>query len=123
MVEYQYGFEKLKVWQNARNLVAFVYKVTNNFPKEEKFGLADQLKRAVISVSANIAEGCSRLTAKDQAHFTNLAYSSLMEVLSHFYLAFDLNFIDIHLMNEIKGKIFEISNPLNALRKSQVKNK
>ena len=93
--EYRYSFEKLRVWQNARKFVLDVYKITNNFPSHEKFGLVDQIRRAVVSVPANIAEGSSRLSAKDQAHFKNIAYSSLMEVLSHFYLALDLNYINI----------------------------
>ena len=76
--KYRYSFEKLRVWQNARKFVLDVYKITNNFPAHEKFGLVDQIRRAVVSVPANIAEGSSRLSAKDQAHFTNIAYSSLM---------------------------------------------
>ena len=122
-MEHTYGFEKLKVWQNARKFVVLVYQITENFPGHEKFRLVDQIRRAAVSISSNIAEGSSRLLAKDQAHFTNLAYSSLMEVLSHFYLAFDLQYIDINLLHEIKIRIFEISNQLNALRKAQIKNK
>jgi len=79
-MSYTYGFERLEVWQNARKLVTSIYSLTKEFPKEERFGLVDQLGRAVISVTANIAEGSSRLSAKDQAHFSNLAYGSLMEV-------------------------------------------
>jgi len=119
--EYQYSFERLKVWQNARALVLDVYQITENFPKNEKFGLTDQIRRAAISIPSNLAEGSSRITSKDQAHFTNLAYSSLMELLNHFYLAFDLQYISKDTLNEIKIKIFEISNQLNALRHSQLK--
>jgi len=57
------------------------------FPKEEKYCLADQIRRAVISVASNLAEGSSRISVKDQAHFTNLAYSSLMEVLNQLYIS------------------------------------
>ena len=91
--EYQFGFEKLKVWQNSRELIVSVYKITNDFPKEEKYCLADQIRRAVISVASNLAEGSSRISVKDQAHFTNLAYSSLMEVLNQLYISNDLNYI------------------------------
>ena len=87
--EYQYSFEKLKVWQNARKFVLEVYQITDRFPKHEKFGFIDQIRRASVSISANISEGSSRISYKDQAHFTNIANSSLMEVLSHFYLALD----------------------------------
>ena len=91
--EYQFGFEKLKVWQNSRELIVSVYKITNDFPKEEKYCLADQIRRAVISVASNLAEGSSRISVKDQAHFTNLAYSCLMEVLNQLYISNDLNYI------------------------------
>ena len=70
-----------------------------------------------------MAEGSSGLSAKDQAHFTNIAYSSLMEVLSHFYLALDLNYVNKEILEDIKSKALEISNQLNALRKSQFKPK
>ena len=120
--EYRYSFEKLNVWQNARKFVFFVYQITNKFPNQEKYALTDQIRRAAISIPANIAEGTSRITSKDQAHFSSIAYSSLMEVLSHFYLALDLNYIDVNTLNELKLKIYEISNQLNSLRKSQLKN-
>ncbi|MGK9477958.1 four helix bundle protein [Melioribacter sp. OK-6-Me] len=119
--EYQYSFEKLKVWQNARALTLEVYQITEKLPPNEKFGLTDQIRRAAISISSNLAEGSSRITSKDQAHFSNMAYSSLMELLSHFYLAFDLNYIDKDIFENVKQKINEISNKLNALRNYQLK--
>ena len=73
--DYKYSFEKLNVWQNARKFVMEVYQITDKFPKHEKFGLIDQIRRAAVSIPANIAEGTSRLSNKDQAHFTNIAYS------------------------------------------------
>jgi four helix bundle protein len=119
---YQYPFEKLKVWQNSRAIIMIIYKITNSFPKHERFCLVDQIRRAIISVASNIAEGTSRNSTKDQAHFTNLAYSSLMEVLNQLYIAYDLNYISNELFEEIKKRIAEISNQLNALRKYQLNN-
>ncbi|MCL5030978.1 MAG: four helix bundle protein [Bacteroidetes bacterium] len=121
-MEYQFGFEKLKVWQSSRELVVSIYKITNTFPKEERYCLVDQIRRAIISVASNLAEGSSRISSKDQAHFTNLAYSSLMEVLNQLYIANDLNYISEEIFAKLKGKISEISNQLNALRKSQLNN-
>jgi len=118
--EYQFGFEKLKVWQNSRELVVSVYKITNTFPKEEKYCLVDQIRRAVISVASNLSEGSSRMSSKDQTHFTNLVYGSLIEVLNQLYIANDLNYISIGILSELKKKISEISNQLNALRRSQL---
>lgn len=62
----------MRVWQASRQFVKDIYFITNLFPKEEKYCLVDQLRRAVISISSNIAEGCSRSSLKDQAHFINL---------------------------------------------------
>ncbi|NMB83190.1 MAG: four helix bundle protein [Ignavibacteria bacterium] len=119
-MEFQYGFEKLNVWQNARKLVLKVYKLTEKFPKSENYGLKDQLRRASVSACANLAEGSSRLTDKDRAHFTTLSYSSLMEVLNHLYLSLDLNYLSAEELQEFKLDINEISNQLNSLRKSQL---
>ena len=79
---HRYPFEKLEVWEQAKDLVKNVYFCTKKFLAEEKYGLVSQLNRAVLSVSSNIAEGSSRKSRKDQGHFYHMAYSSLMEVLS-----------------------------------------
>lgn len=119
-MEYQFGFEKLRVWQSAREFVKVIYSITSNFPKEEKYCLVDQIRRASISIASNIAEGSSRLSSKDQAHFTNLAYSSLMEVMNQLYLSLDLKYIIEERFFELRDKVAEISNRLNALRKTQL---
>ena len=76
---------------NFRNLI---YALVKTFPVEEKYALGDQMRRAVVSVTSNIAEGSGRQSLKDQAHFLELSYGSLMEVMSQIDLALDLNFID-----------------------------
>ena len=75
-------FEKLDVWQDARAFVKNIYDITSDFPAEEKFGLVSQLRRASISIPANIAEGMSRGTEKDKARFINQAFSSAIEVIN-----------------------------------------
>ena len=75
-----YSFEKLEVWQNARRLSVWVYKITKDFPPEEKYGLVAQMKRAALGVGSNIAEGTSRMTSKDQSHFSTMAFSSTVEL-------------------------------------------
>jgi four helix bundle protein len=120
--KYLYAFEKLEVWQDARSFVKKVYAMSSSFPEKEKFGLTNQIRRASISIAANIAEGSSRLSKKDFAHFLQIAYSSLMEVLSHCYLAHDLLYINEENMIDIRENIYMISNKINALYRSQIHN-
>ena len=110
-----FSFEKLEVWHDCRSLVKEVYQLSEQFPKGELFGLVSQIRRAVISVPSNIAEGSSRKTDKEQARFYQIAYSSLMEVLNQLILAVDLGFItEIDLVN-IRMLIEKISWKINKL--------
>lgn len=77
--DYQLPFEKLRVWQDARGWIGSVYQFTATFPQSEAFNLTSQLNRASVSVEANLAEGSARVSAKDRAHFSQIAYGSLME--------------------------------------------
>ncbi|MCP4438145.1 MAG: four helix bundle protein [Aureispira sp.] len=115
---YTYTFERLDVWQKSRTLVKAVYKLSKQFPKEEMFGLTNQVRRAAVSVSSNIAEGNSRFSKKDKARFIEIAYGSLMEILSQLIVAQDLEYIEQHNLDKIKPLIYEINNKLIALRKS-----
>lgn len=117
---YVFSFEKLKVWQEAMDFSVEIYSISKNFPSEEKFGITSQLKRASNSISANIAEGTSRKTSKDKAHFSTIAFSSTMEVLNHIILCYKLKFINNEVYHNLRNRIYKISNMLNALRKSQL---
>lgn len=114
-----YGFEKLKVWQLSRKLVVDVYKITNVFPDEEKFGITNQIRRSAISIPANISEGSGRKSSKDQAHFYQIAYSSLLELLNHLIISNDLGYINQDDLDKLKNSISEISFLLNRLQKSK----
>ncbi len=116
-----FSFEKLDVWQRSPVLVKEVYLLTNDFPSDEKYGFISQIRRAVVSVSNNLAEGSTRKTAKDQSNFTTMSYSSLMEVLNMFIIAMDLEFITENQYDGIRPLIEGIANKLNALRNSQNK--
>jgi four helix bundle protein len=85
-------FEQLEVWQVAHQLVLDVYRTTARYPNEEKFGLVSQMRRAAVSVPANIAEGFKRRGLGDKAHFYNIAQSSLEEVRYYFILSRDLGY-------------------------------
>src|SRR5882762_6562457 len=90
---FQGGFRKLIVWREAHSLTLEVYTLTRQFTAEEKFGMISQLRRAASSVGANLAEGSSRHTAKDQHHFYWMAKGSLAEVDNLLELAHDLGYI------------------------------
>ena len=115
-----FSFEKLDVWQLSRKLSIKVYELSRKFPEEEKFGLRSQIRRAVISVSSNIAEGSSRSSGIEQARFTEIAYGSLLEVLNQLILASDLNYIDDENVNEFRAQIDELMNKMSKLRSSQI---
>jgi four helix bundle protein len=118
--QYKFSFEKLDVWQDSRSLTKLIYEVTKSFPDSEKFGLINQMRRASISVSSNIAEGSSRTSQKDQAHFYQIAYSSLMELLNQVIISTDLQFLNENQESQIRNHIGKVSNKLNALRKSRL---
>ncbi len=88
------SFEKLVAWQCARLLTKQIYEITTNFPKDELFGLTNQMRRAANSVAANIAEGFSRQTIADKLHFYSMALGSLTELQSFLYTALDVSYID-----------------------------
>ena len=83
---YKYNFEKLEVWKNSIDFAKKIYEITECFPDVEKFGLVSQIRRAVVSISSNIAEGSAKQPLKDQARFTEMAFGSLMEVLNQIIL-------------------------------------
>lgn len=118
-MSYIFSFEKLTVWIDSKELIKLIYSKTKEFPTEEKFGLTNQIRRASISVASNLAEGTSRNTNKDKAHFTTLSFSSLMEVLNQIIISYELGFIKEEDYKLIRLEIEKISNKLNALRKTQ----
>jgi len=87
------NFTDLIAWQKSRDFAIMIYKVTDNFPKTEIFGLSSQLRRAAVSVSSNIAEGFSRNTSKDKNHFYSIAKGSLTEIESQLLISSKLGFL------------------------------
>ena len=114
----EYGFEKLSVWQNSRSLVKQIYCLTKELPSEERFCIGSQMQRAIVSVSSNIAEGASRSSKKEQGHFYQTAYASLMEVLCQLILCLDLEYIMESEYSNIRESIEKISYQINQLRKA-----
>ncbi len=108
-------FQDLIVWQKAHEFVLSVYRLSENFPKEERFGLTSQLRRAAVSIPANIAEGFKRTTKPDKYRFMNIAQGSLEECRYFIILAKDLKYIQLD--GEFE-RIEEIAKLLNAYSKA-----
>lgn len=107
---YVYSFEKLEVWKESKKLTKIIYQITSRYPENEKFGLTSQLRRASISVCSNLAEGSARITPKDKAHFSTMAYSSLIEVLNQIIISYELDFIDESDYLNFRNLIESLSN-------------
>ena len=102
----------------AREMARQVYKLLKNFPKEEQFAMCDQLRRASVSVTSNIAEGVNRYSVKEKAHFLEMSYSSLMEVMSQLEIANDLGYISNVDLNNIEVVVADIARLLSGLQRS-----
>ena len=105
------GFENLQVWQKAHQFVLDIYNMTRNFPDSEKFGLTSQLRRAAVSIPANIAEGYGKRSSADKARFYNIAQGSLNECRYYLRLAQDLSYAET---NTLKNQLNEIGRMLNS---------
>ena len=103
------------VWQKAHNFTMDVYKVTDNFPRSEIYGLAGQIRRAVASIPTNIAEGCGRNTDKDFARFLDIASGSASETDYQLLLSKDLKFIDAEHYKSLYEQLTEIRKMLSSL--------
>jgi four helix bundle protein len=118
-VGYDFPFEKLEVWKSSKLLAIKIYKITTSFPDQEKFGIISQMRRAAVSVASNIAEGASRFSRKKQACFSQIAYSSLTELLCQAIITNELSYISDDVYSNLRLDIEKISRMLNSLRKSQ----
>ena len=110
-------FTQLKVWQKAHNFTVNLYKMTANFPSEEKFGLTSQIRRAAVSIESNLAEGCGRNGDKEFSRFIDLAQGSAYEVRCQLFIARDLSFLSVNDFNLLITKIDEISRMMIAFQK------
>lgn len=107
-------YKNLDVWIEARKLTKIVYDSTKNYPKEEIFGLTNQMRRSAVSVPSNIAEGCGRNTSKETIHFLFIARGSLFELETQFYLSLDLEYINDEKLTPISNQITICKKLLNG---------
>jgi len=110
-----FRFEKFEVWQESVGFADMIYACTREFPREEQFGLTSQMRRAAVSVSSNIAEGSSRLSDKEFARFVEIAYASLMEVVSQLFIAIRQTLVDQTQFDRIYSDAERIAKKLSSL--------
>ncbi len=108
---FELNFKKLNVWIKSKELCLFIYKITKQFPKEELYGITSQIRRAVISIPSNIAEGYAKTSVKENLRFVEIAYGSYYELITQIDISKDIEFISdndynclINLLNEV-GKL------------------
>ena len=109
------NFRKYPVWQQAVDYATKVYKITSDMPYFEKKGLCDQLQRAVVSISSNIAEGSARASDSEFAHFLDIALGSAYEVETQLLISKNVGYIDINIYNQLLDELISIEKQLTGL--------
>lgn len=113
-----FGYRKLIAYQKAKEIVKRTYKILKRFPSEERYAMCDQLRRASVSITSNIAEGINRYSVKDKSHFIEMAYGSLMEVSSQFEIAEELGYITTEERMSMDELVKEEARLLSGLQNS-----
>jgi four helix bundle protein len=112
------SFTDLETWREGHTLVIAIYEATQDFPVAEQFGLTNQVRRAVVSITSNIAEGFSRTTCKEKVHFYRIALGSLTEVQNQLLIARDVFYLEQKAFAELSQKTITVSKLLNGLIKA-----
>lgn len=112
------SFKDLSVWQKAVDLAAFVYSITEKFPRAELYGITNQMRRSAVSVSSNIAEGFKRNHTKEKLQFYNVAYGSIAELESQIEVSYKLNFLNNEDYQKLNLAVVEIGKMTDGLIKS-----
>lgn len=118
----KYDYKNLDAYKESKILVRMVYEMLKLFPKEEQYALCDQLRRAVISIPSNLAEGCGRYSTKEQLHFLEIAFGSLLEVECQMDIAHDINYISESQLVNINTQIRKVAALLSGLRSKRLNN-
>ncbi|MFY7964676.1 MAG: four helix bundle protein [Chitinophagaceae bacterium] len=115
------NYRELDVWKVAIDFVTKIYAATSSFPNSEKYGIVSQITRASVSISLNIAEGCSRKTAAEFARFLEISIGSCFEVETLLIISINLSYLSIDKSNELIEEIQTLQKRINALRTSILK--
>lgn len=110
--------KKLRLWQKIMDLVVAIYQSTQQFPREEEYGLKAQLRRAAVSVPSNVSEGLSRRSKKDKLHFLNMAQASLSEIDAQLEVSDRLRFLGNSEAEKAYGLLTDVEMMLNGLMRS-----
>jgi four helix bundle protein len=116
------NYKELKVWQKAYGLCLEIYKVTRTFPKEERYGLTSQIRRAAVSIPSNIAEGYGRKSTGEYIQALYIAYGSQCELETQILLSGDLGFMETKMLKQLLERVEEVERMLKGLIKSLAKN-
>jgi four helix bundle protein len=108
-------FTDLKAWQEGHRLVLLIYNITREFPSAEQFGLVSQMRRAVVSITSNIAEGFARETYADKIRFYSMSHGSLAEIQNQLVIARDVGFIKENIFSECAGQAIVTQKILSGL--------
>lgn len=119
-MEKKFNYKNLAAYKESKSLVILVYALLKKFPREEQYALCDQLRRAVISVPSNLAEGSGRTSAKDQTHFIEMAFGSLMEVSCQIDIAHDLGYITNEDVENVEIHVNVIAALLSGIRRKRL---
>lgn len=110
------SFRNLDAYAEGKNIIKEVYRLLKGFPSEERYAMCDQLRRAAVSITSNIAEGSGRVSIKEKIHFIEFSYGSLMEVLSQLDVACDLGYISVMDFEQVERKIDHEARLISGLR-------
>ena len=113
-----FGYRKLIAYQKAKEVVKRTYKLLKKFPADERYAMCDQLRRASVSITSNIAESVTRYSVKDKAHFIEMSYGSLMEVSSQFEIAEEFGYISSEERLSMDQLIEDVARLLSGLQKT-----
>ena len=116
MESHKFSFETLEVYDKARELVKDVYIIQNKFPQEEHYALGDQVRRAAVSITANLAEGSGRKSLCEKIHFIEISFGSMLEVFCELQTACDLGYITEQQFDELRPQFTDVAKMLSGLR-------
>ena len=112
-----FSFERLEVYDKARALIKEIYLLQKTFPKEERYALGDQVRRAATSITANLAEGSGRKSIREKVRFLEIAFGSMTEAFCELQTACDLGYITKEQFDELRPRFTDIARMLSGMRK------